>query len=131
MCQVYSTILMVGTERKASELCELPIRLLTFETGSEAIRCLRNEPVDSVISQWHLTDMPNGELLARISDAKPSMPTVAFVEPHNQEQEIAARSLGVTVILPDDINDTFFRRVVCQILHIDDPASLSLSFAGI
>ena len=129
MCQVFSTIVMVGTETRVSGLHELPIRLLIFETGREAIQCLTTERIDSVISRWDLIDMPEGELLAKITRARPNMPTVAFIEPGNQQQEIIARSLGVTAILTDDIDDAYFRSTVCQILYIEDNASVSLSAA--
>jgi DNA-binding NarL/FixJ family response regulator len=127
VCQVYSTILLIGAKDKAKGLTELPLRLLMINTGKEAIQCLREERVDSVVSRWELVDMPDGLLLERILAARPKMPTVAFVEPGNQQQEIMARSLGVTAILSDDIDDDYFRETLCQILHIEDISVLSLA----
>ncbi|MCE5187298.1 MAG: hypothetical protein LLF76_14360 [Planctomycetaceae bacterium] len=127
MCQVYSNVLMIGTADKAAGLQELPIRLLVINTGKEAIQCLRHEHIDTVVSRWELVDMPNGILLERILAARPKMPTVAFVEPGNWQQEIMARSLGVTAILTDDIADDYFRSTICQILKIKDIARLSLA----
>ncbi len=127
MCRVYSTILMIGTKDKASGLSELPLRLLMMDTGKEAVQCLREEPVDSVVSRWNLVDMPDGLLLERIRAARPSMPTVAFIEPGNQQQEIMARSLGVTAILSEDIEGDYLRETICQILHIEDFATLSIA----
>lgn len=127
MCQIYSTVLMIGTGDKARGLQELPLRLLVIDTGKEAIRCLREEHVDTVVSRWELVDMPEGLLLERILAARPKMPTVAFVEPGNWQQEIMARSLGVTAILTDDIDDDYFRTTICQILRIKDIARLSVA----
>lgn len=127
MCQVYSTILIIAAQDKADALQELPLRLMMIDTGKEAIQCLRREQIDSVVSRWDLVDMPDGELLEKITAARPKMPTVAFVEPGNQQQEIMARSLGVTAILSDDIDDDYFRSTVCQILHIEDFASMMLA----
>lgn len=127
MCRVYSTILMIGTRDKSEALRELPLRLLVIDTAKEAVACLRNETVDSVVSQWDLVDMPQGRLLEKIIDARPGMPTVALIEPGNAEQEIAARSLGVTVILSENVDDAYFRSTICQILHIDNVSSLCLA----
>lgn len=127
MCQVYSTILMIGTEDKAKGLQELPLRLLMINNGKEAIRCLKEEHIDTVVSRWELVDMPDGVLLERIRAARPQMPTVAFVQPGNWQQEIMARSIGVTAILSDDIDDDYFRSTICQILRIEDIARLSVA----
>ncbi len=127
MCQVYSTILIIAAQDKANALQELPLRVLMMDTGKEAVRCLREERIDSVVSRWDLVDMPAGELLQKIAAARPKMPTVAFIEPGNRQQEIMARSLGVTAILSDDIDDDYFRSTVCQILQIEDIAAVMLA----
>lgn len=131
MCQLYSTVLMVGANEKAGGLQELPLRVLMLDTGQEAIQCLRHEQVDTVVSRWDLVDMPEGELLARICSAMPRIPTVAFVEPGNRRQEILARSLGVTAILSEDIDDDYFRSTVCQILHIEQIATVSVACSSV
>lgn len=127
MCQIYSTILIVAAQDKAAALQELPLRLLMMDTGKEAIQCLREEQIDTVVSRWNLVDMPEGKLLEKITAARSKIPTVAFIEPGNQEQEIMARSLGVSAILSDDIDDDYFRSTVCQILHIEDIAAVSVA----
>lgn len=127
MCRVYSTILMIGTRDKTEALRELPVRLLLMDTAKEALNCLKEEPIDSVVSRWNLVDMPSGMLLERIISAKPGIPTVAFIEPDNREQEITARSMGVTAILSEDIDAGYFRSTIRQILHIQDVATLTLA----
>jgi len=126
---VYSNVLMIGTADKASGLRELPLRLLVIDTGKEAIECLREERIDTVISRWELVDMPDGQLLEKILAARPKMPTIAFVEPGNWQQEIMARSLGVTAILSDDTDDEYFRSTICQIMRIDGFTKLTLALA--
>jgi DNA-binding NtrC family response regulator len=120
---------MIGTADKASGLRELPLRVLMINTGKEAIQCLKDERIDTVVSRWELVDMPDGELLEKILAARPKMPTIAFVEPGNWQQEIMARSLGVTAILSDDTDDEYFRSTICQILRIGDITKLSLALA--
>ncbi len=127
MCRVYSTILMIAAKDKTEALRELPVRLLAIDTAKEALACLKLETVDSIVSRWNLVDMPGGRLLERIIDARPDMPTVAFIEPGNREQEIEARSMGVTAILNDDIDEDYFRNTICQILHIESVSALSLA----
>jgi len=127
VCQIYSTILIVAAQDKAQALQELPLRLLVMDTGKEAIRCLREEQIDTVVSRWNVVDMPDGMLLEKITAARAKIPTVAFIEPGNMEQEVVARSLGVNVILSDDIDDDYFRSTVCQILHIEDIAAVTVA----
>jgi DNA-binding NtrC family response regulator len=130
MYRVYSNVLMIGAADKARGLQELPVRVLMINTGKEAIRCLKEERIDTVISRWELVDMPNGLLLEKILAARPKMPTIAFVQPGNWQQEIAARSLGVTAILNDDVDDEYFRSTLCQLLRIEKIRQLSLAAAA-
>ena len=97
---------------------ELPVRLLLFENVADAISCLRHEKIHTVISRWELVDMENGEFLKRVREAKPAMPTIAFVRLGDMRQEISARSLGVSVVLPEDIDNDHFRESVCQLLKL-------------
>ena len=120
------TILSVGIRNKSEALKTLPVRVLVVDSGAQAVRHLLEDKIDVVISHWDLTDMPQGTLLEKIIVAKPDMPTVAFVEPGNWEQEIMARSIGVTAILNEDIDKLFFRNTICHILHMEDVLMLSL-----
>jgi DNA-binding NtrC family response regulator len=120
------TILSVGIRKKSKALETLPVRILVMDSGTEAVRHLFEDKIDIVISHWDLIDMPQGMLLEKIINAKPNMPTVAFIEPGNREQEIMARSLGVTAILNEDIDESSFRSTICQILHIESVSMLSL-----
>jgi DNA-binding NtrC family response regulator len=126
MATLDMTVLSVGIRNKNKALETLPVRVLVMDNGAEAVRHLFEDKIDIVISHWDLTDMPQGMLLEKIIAAKPNMPTVAFIEPGNWEQEITARSLGVTAILSEDIDESYFRNTICQILHIEDVSMLSL-----
>ena len=126
MATLDMTVLSVGIRNKSKALETLPVRVLVMDSGAEAVRHLFEDKIDIVISHWNLADMPQGMLLEKIIDAKPNMPTVAFIEPDNWEQEITARSLGVTAILSEDIDESYFRSTICQILHTEDVSMLSL-----
>lgn len=115
---VVANVLAVGVTDKSEALNELPIRLLLMESGAEAIQCLQQERIASVISRWELIDMPQGKLLENIRAAKPWIPTIAFVTPDDRSQEMAARSLGISVVLNEDIDDEYFREAICQLLGI-------------
>jgi len=115
---VVANILAVGVTDKRDALKELPIRLLVMNTGAEAVRCLQKEAIDTVISRWELFDMPRGRLLKNIIAANPAIPTIAFVTPGDRSQEIAARALGVSAILSEDVDDDYFRETICQLLGI-------------
>ena len=119
MCVVGTTVLTVGIGDKSKELKELPIRLLVMNTGLEAVKCLRQEDVDAFVSHWKLVDIDDGQLLERVISAKPSIPTIAFVNKEDAGQEIAARSIGVTAVLDENIEVVEFKKILCQLLKIN------------
>lgn len=130
MCRVCTTILMVNVSDKENSLKELPVRLVMLDTGAAAIQCLREERIDTVVSRWELIDMPHGKLLENVRGAIPAMPTIAFIAADNLDQEIAARSLGVTVVLSEDVDDEYFRQTVCNLLSIPEAATMQLAEIG-
>ncbi|MFA5252461.1 MAG: hypothetical protein WC454_07740 [Phycisphaerae bacterium] len=121
---VQANVLTVGLDGKNEVLRELPIRLITMQSGMKAARSLKTEKVDSVISKWDLDDMEDGQFLKNLRAVKPEMPTIAFVKAGDQTQEITARSLGVSAVLTDDTDDELFRETVANILGLKDIASI-------
>jgi DNA-binding NarL/FixJ family response regulator len=124
MCIEETDILAVGITDKGDVLKQLPVKLALADTAREALSCLRWGMVYSLASRWELPDMTNGELLRRITSAKPEMPTMALIECGNKEQEIAAKMLGVTLVLPQDIDDNYFYECLCQLLGFEDLAQM-------
>ncbi len=121
---VQASVLTVGLNGRNEVLRELPIQLITMQSGVEAARSLKNEKVDSVISNWDLDDMKNGRFLKRLRAVKPHIPTIAFVRAGDRAQEIAARSLGVSAVLTDDTDDKFFRETVANVLGLKGITSI-------
>ena len=80
-----------------------------------------------MVSQWDLVDIPCGRLLEHVIAAKPSMPTIAFVNAGDEAQEVAARSLGVKAVLEDDVDDAYFRDTVRQLLGIESISRMQVS----
>jgi DNA-binding NarL/FixJ family response regulator len=115
---VQANVLTVGLNGKNEVLRELPIRLITMQSGVEAARSLKNEKVDSVISDWNLLDMEDGQFLKKLRAVKPDIPTIAFIRAGNRQQEIAARNLGVSAVLTDDTGDDFFKETVANVLGL-------------
>ncbi len=120
-------ILIVGAADQRGSLSELPIRVLVMDSGAEAIQCLRSERIDTVISHWDLIDFPDGKLLKGVRGAKPATPTIAFINPGDVDQEIAARELGVDAVLSEDIDADYFKETVCQLLRIPAVKSIEAS----
>jgi DNA-binding NarL/FixJ family response regulator len=120
MVAVETNVLLAGLRGKCRALRRLPVRLLAVDTGMEAVRCLRTEEIDIVISNWDLADMPDGEFLARLIAARPSIPVIAFVRPWDHDREIAARILGAAAVFSDDIDDEHLHRTACQLLGMRD-----------
>ena len=123
---VQATVLTVGLNGNGKNeiLRELPIRLITMQSGTEAARSLKNEKVDSVISKWDLDDMEDGRFLKRLRAVEPEIPTIAFVKAGDRAQEIAARSLGVSAVLNDDTSDEIFRQTVASVLGLKGIVSI-------
>jgi len=121
---VQASVLTVGLDGKNEVLRELPIRLITMQSGMKAARSLKTEKVDSVISKWDLDDMEDGRFLKNLRAVKPEIPTIAFVRAGDRAQEIAARSLGVSAVLTDEADDELFRETVANVLGLRDVASI-------
>ena len=121
---VQASVLTVGLNGKNEVLRELPIRLITMQSGMEAARSLKNEKVNSVISKWDLHDMEDGQFLKNLRAVKPEIPTIAFVRAGDRAQEIAARSLGVSAILTEDTSDELFRETVANVLGLKGIVSI-------
>jgi len=115
---VEASVLTVGLNGREKVLRELPIRVITMQSGIEAARSLKTEKVDSVISKWELEDMADGGFLKGLRAAKPDIPTIAFIRAGDRAQEIAARSLGVSAVLTDEADDDFFRQTVANVLGL-------------
>jgi CheY-like chemotaxis protein len=124
---VVANILAVGVTDKSEGLNELPIRLLFMETGAEAIKRLQEERIAGLVSRWELIDMPQGKLLENVRAAKPWIPTIAFVTPNDRSQEMAARRLGVSVVLNEDVNDEYFRETVCQLFGLCNVSAIRVA----
>lgn len=127
MCVVGKNILIVGAADKEQALKDLPVRVLAMDTGIQAIRCLKEERIDTLISHWELMDIPAGQFLRNVREARPCVPTIAFIKPGNIDQEIAARRLGVDAVLSEDIGDGYFRETVCQLLGISAVVSMQIA----
>ena len=122
-------ILSVGTGSRSESLSGLPVRLINMKKGFDAIRSFKTEHVDSVVSHWHLADMPNGRFLKKLKAVKPDMPTIAIIEGNNPQQEIEARSLGVAAVITEDSSEEHFRDVITAVLGFADVRAIEELYA--
>ena len=95
----------------------------------QAARSLKNESIHSVISHWHLKDMPDGAFLKGLKSIRPDIPTIAVIEANNPQQVIQARSLGVAAVVTDDCSEEDFREIVCGVLGLRNAAVLEDLYA--
>ncbi|MCJ7777539.1 MAG: response regulator [Sedimentisphaerales bacterium] len=121
---VEASVLTVGLNGREEVLQELPIRVIAMQSGIKAARSLKNEKVDSVISEWELEDMTDGRFVKGLRAAKPDIPTIVFVRAGDAAQEIAARSLGASAVLTDEADDDLFRQTVANVLGLKDIVSI-------
>ena len=122
-------VLAVGVEDRSDEFNGLPIRLLSMAHGSDAIHSFKTNSIDSVISHWHLADMPDGKFLKKLKLAKPDMPTIAVIEANNPQQEIEARTLGVSAVISEDCGDEYFRQVMTSVLGLPNEQAIETLYA--
>jgi len=122
-------VLAVGMQDRVDRFKGLPIRLLNLTRGADAIRSFKTEQIDSVISHWHLADMPDGQFLKKLKTVKPEMPTVAIVEPNNPQQEIQARMLGVSAVVPEDCDEEYFRQVMASVFGLANVKAIEKLYA--
>ena len=118
MAKIGITVLTVGIRNKSGALKPLPLRVLVMDRAAEVVTQLLKDKIDVIISHWVLIDTPNGGLLRNIIAAKPNLPTIAFVKAGDPHQEALARQAGVSVVLTDDVSDTYFCRVLCHIFDL-------------
>lgn len=119
-------VLSVGMDAETDSLSDLPIRVVNLSSGKQAVRSFKTEQIDSVISCWHLADMPDGMFLRKLKAVKSEMPTIAIVEANNPQQEIDARTLGVSAVICQDSGQDYFRSVVCDVLGLSQTAEVEV-----
>lgn len=121
---IKANLLAVGLNGRTEVLDELPIRLISVESAAEAIRRIRNDRFESVLSRWHLEDMPGGLFLRKLRLVKPDMTTIVLICSKDQSEEIRARSIGVSAVLTEDCSDEFLVATVASVLGIEAPAEV-------
>lgn len=126
-----ANVLTVGIADKARALKELNIRVISLQFGKDAVRSLKSEEFDSVISRWDLPDMKNGTFLQGLKNIKRNMPTIAVIESGNTDQEISARSLGVSAVITEDISEDHFRELISQLLGLEEVEQIKEIYATI
>jgi len=121
---VQANVLAVGLEGKSEILKELPIRVISMQSGKQAASSLKIEKIDSVISKWDLEDMADGQFIKSLRAIKSDIPTIVFVKANDVQQEIDARSLGVSAVLTDETDDELFKQTVANILGLKGVISI-------
>lgn len=114
-----TNILAVGIGEKSNVLRELKLNIFSLTFGKEAARSLKTKNFHSVISRWNLLDMPQGRFLKGLKSFRPDIPTIAIIEAGDTSQEIAARSLGVSAVVPDDGDDGYLCQIVSQLMGLN------------
>ena len=115
---VQANVLTVGLDGRNEVLSELPIRLIALDNAADAASSLKNEKVDGVISNWDIKDAGGGRFLRKLKAAKPDISTIVFIRANDREQEISARSLGVSAVLTEDSSDELFLETVANVLGL-------------
>jgi DNA-binding NarL/FixJ family response regulator len=108
-------VLAVGLKQRCDALKDLPVRLCSVDTGFQALKQLRRQVPSVLLGLWDLPDMPAGALFKQILAGAASVATVTLVRFGDTGSEIAARSLGVTVVLDDSVDEHMLAELLNQL----------------
>ncbi|MHC4186905.1 MAG: hypothetical protein ACYSRQ_01820 [Planctomycetota bacterium] len=115
---VQATILTIGINEKNKVLRQLPIELIQMQSCIEAARYLKTEKVNSVISKWDYHDVEKKRFLTSLKVIKPHISTIVLIRSGDPKLEIAARSIGASAVLPEEIDDEHFLQTVIAVLGL-------------
>ncbi|MBL7106654.1 MAG: hypothetical protein ISS77_03485 [Phycisphaerae bacterium] len=118
---VQASILSVALGSEEEGLENLPVRLLTVQSAKEAAQSLKSEKVDVFVSRWELDDAEPCRFFRQLKMLKPDLPVIVIVESGQVEQEILARSVGVTSVLYREDCQQHLRRTLINILGLKEP----------
>ena len=125
---IQANMLAVGLDEYVGSLRELPIRLIEADNAIEAVRFLRDERFEVVLSKWQLDDMRDGLFQRRLRMVKPDLSTIVLIDPSNSEEEIMARSTGATAVLTEDCGGELLINTVCGILGLEAPVRVGARY---
>jgi len=91
--------------------------ITTIRTGQEALRVLRREPHDIVITDYVLPDMTGVRLCAGVREFESSVPILFFSALDRQVDQDSAMAVGADkyLVKPDDVD--IFVDTVTKLLH--------------
>lgn len=91
--------------------------ITTIRTGQEALRVLRREPHDIVITEYVLPDMTGVRLCAGVREFESSVPILFFSALDRQVDQDSAMAVGADkyLVKPDDVD--IFVDTVAKLLH--------------
>ena len=113
-----ANVMTVGIRGAGQALRELPIKVTERRSGVEAAGSLKNEKYDSVISMWDLEDMHSGRFLQKLKAVKPGLPVIAVINSGDTQQEVQARSIGVSAVLADSECLEILKKVLMNMLSL-------------
>jgi len=103
--------------RKVLTEANLTRSITTIRTGQEALRVLRREPHDIVITDYVLPDMTGVRLCAGVREFESSVPILFFSALDRQVDQDSAMAVGADkyLVKPDDVD--IFVDTVAKLLH--------------
>lgn len=104
--RIQSTVLLVDSHRSALSRASQELgthkevlRVMTVTTGAAALRCLRSQPVNILITQLSLADMSGWQLLDQARTVSPELLLVAIAEPKLDKRPALNESLDKVHVL--------------------------------
>ena len=103
--------------RKVLTEANVSSSITTIRTGQEALRVLRREPHDIVITDYVLPDMTGVRLCAGVREFESSVPILFFSALDRKIDQDSAMAVGADkyLVKPDDVD--IFVDTVAKMLH--------------
>lgn len=124
---VKAEVLAVGIGDMCRYFENLSVRLCSLETGREAASSLKYKNYDAVVCRWNLADMTDGKFLRGLKLARPGILTAAVVDSGNSDEEIQARSCGVSAVFTENTSEYVFSETIAELLKAGVSARYPLS----
>ncbi len=130
------TILVVDNEQETISLLgeilhRFGYNVMTVQNGQSALSVLKEDEVNLVLTEEHLSDMDGLELIESLKKFKPTIPTIMLTKQCSIETYLKAFNLGVF----DYVNKPVSTKVISRVIHaaiegVPHHLSLAATFLG-
>lgn len=116
----FSVLVVDDDEAYRGSLAELlereGYRVLTTESGSEALELVRIRPVHVGILDMHMPDLTGIEIIQELASFPRTIPTILITADHSKETRLKAMGVGAFSVVTKPFTQQIVQRTVRQII---------------